>query len=748
MANPPSRRPAETEAQDGSEPGHEEAPDLHPGADPIRVVNQNQWTIPLEVYQPPDWWRCRRVGAVSGTYEGDMSAPSQGAEVLVLRVDIDPRSQHSPVMDRISGDFYTQHSFNFGGRTYRWRTYTSSWIVDNPTVTWSQCQVRITGRVRFWKGKHLTTNITVVIPWSTFSAAGPAQVTFSTWGTANRVYSCPRTSDAFRDLQLEVDVCASVNSAPLLPTYNTHAHNTRPAGLVQRNMTVASAYDEAGVRVTVTPPNVIDDSASQFSAWSDAELHDAMETHFSQYASGGAWPKWHMWGVLCGRHDSSSLAGIMFDYGAAYGGPGRAPERQGFALFRNHSWFNSLPSGAPANQTQAQALRQYLYTWVHEAGHAFNFVHSWNKSRPNALSWMNYPQYVTNFWSDFMLRFDDEELIHLRHGDRASVIPGGDAWATGFHLHGDESGTGMSPVEGEMPLELMVRSPDYFDFMEPVEVELRLRNLTSFPIDVATILQPEYGTVSVHIRHPSGEIREYEPLHCKLAPMQMTALQPLGGEAGRDRISQTVSLVFGKEGFPFAEPGEYQVRASYHGAAGLTIHSSVHRFRVGRPVTVEQDRFAASAFDPRVGLALYLDGSASPHLSSAMDTLREMADRFKGSMAGVHAALAVGHGEARRHFRFEDAANPVLKESHAPDPEAALKATAPALALLRGSKEKSANLLHHQLVRDRANALASMGKVTEARKELTDLKKVLGSRGVNQPVLELVDAFGKELKKG
>lgn len=705
---------------------------------------------PLDVLRPrpPDWWRCLRLGPVSGTYEGEMTAPSSGVEALVLRVDIDPRSVTSPVMDRVSGDLYTVRSFRFGGVTYQWRTYTSSWIVDDPEVDWSPCGVEITGRVRYWQGAHPQTNLLISIPWGTFTAAGPATVTFSRFGTANRVYGCRRTSDAFRDLQLEVDVCASVQGGPLLPTYNTHAHATRPAGLVARDMTVVSAYDEAGVRISVTTASVIDDSAAAFASWSDAELHDAMETHFSQYAAGGGWPKWHMWGVLCGRHDSSGLAGIMFDYGAAYGGPGRAPERQGFALFREHPWFNSLPGGVPTNQLQAQALRQYLYTWIHEAGHAFNFVHSWNKGRPNALSWMNYPQNVPGFWDDFMLRFDDEELIHLRHGDLASVVPGGQAWATGFHLHEDDAALTLAPVEGEMPLELLVRSRDYFEFLEPVEVELRLRNLTNIPLEVASVLLPEYGHVSIHIRSPAGIIHEYEPLHCKLAPTQMTTLQPLSAEQGADRFSQKVSLVFGKAGFPFAEPGEYAVRATYHGAQGMTILSPVHRFRVGLPVSREQDRFAAQVFQPTVGVALYLEGSASPHLSAAMDTLREMADRFSDTMVGVQAAVAVAKGAGRSHFRYEDANRPVLREVHAPDPEAVLAATAPALRMLRSSEDRSANLLHHDLVRNRAGALAKMGRVAQAKKEVTDLRTVLARRGVNPPVLEAVETFGKGLKKG
>ena len=32
------------------------------------------------------------------------------------------------------------------------------------------------------------------------------------------------------------------------------------------------------------------------------------------------------------------------------------------------------------------------------------------------------------------MRFDDEELVHIRHGDRSAVIMGGDDWGSGGHL--------------------------------------------------------------------------------------------------------------------------------------------------------------------------------------------------------------------------------------------------------------------------------------------------------------------------
>jgi len=114
-----------------------------------------------------------------------------------------------------------------------------------------------------------------------------------------------------------------------------------------------------------------------------------METYFSRI--NGAWPNWQVWGLLAGQFDDPGTIGIMFDAGAVYGGAGEPPDRQGFALFRNHPVFNDLPAnGVPANDAEAEAMRHYLYTWIHEAGHAFNFLHSWNKGRPDSLSWMNY----------------------------------------------------------------------------------------------------------------------------------------------------------------------------------------------------------------------------------------------------------------------------------------------------------------------------------------------------------------------
>ncbi|NIN69588.1 MAG: hypothetical protein GTO63_33880, partial [Anaerolineae bacterium] len=173
-------------------------------------------------------------------------------------------------------------------------------------------------------------------------------MTFTEVGGGTSSYSCDRKSSAFREVTLEVDVCQSVNTQPILPSYDTQAHSNRPSDLPQRTLTIEEAYDEAGIDVTINPTrSIIDDTALPDTNWLPSELHDAMETYFSRIS--GSWPKWHLWGLLAsGVFEDPvigllpGVAGIMFDAAAAYGGAGEPPERQGCAVFRNHWWFNDL----------------------------------------------------------------------------------------------------------------------------------------------------------------------------------------------------------------------------------------------------------------------------------------------------------------------------------------------------------------------------------------------------------------------
>ena len=688
---------------------------------------------------------------VSGRYEGEMTLPQPGRFLLDLRIDVDSAGDNSPSMNRISGDFYQMSRIALPGQLPRVsRTYIESWIVDRPEVEWSADHVDIKGSVRFWTGTHAATEIAVRINRDGSQLAHAAAATLTETGGGQRSFICRRTSECFRSLDMEIDVCSSVNRPPLVPGYDTHWHSDRPVDLPRRTLTIEGAYREMGVAVTIDPTHtVIDDSAAAFESWTPAELHDSMETHFSRF--GGVWPNWAMWGLMAGKFERPSVGGIMFDAAAGLGGAGEGPERQGFAVFRGHSWFDNLAAGEPQSQDQAWAIRHFLYTWVHEAGHAFNFLHSWDKGRPDSLSWMNYDwRYeqrngAGTFWSRFGFRFDDDELIHVRHGNRASVIMGGDPWSLGSHL--EAPNLAMAQIEGDAPIELVIRSKRYFELMEPVIVELRLRNLMQ---DVSALidkrLTPEFGGVVVYIQKPDGSIVKYEPIMCALGTPEAQSLAPSkSGEQGDDRYSKEIFLNYGTNGFYFDHPGEYKIRATYQGFGDVLIPSDTHRIRIAAPLSKEADRLAQDYFSDAAGLGLYLQGSRSPYLAKGIAILEDVADRFKDSILGANIAMALAYGASRPFYRVDDPTSGKMVRSAKADPERALKLTDPAMEVLQAQKDKAMNLAYGRLVRRRAEYHQAAGSIDRAQTELKTLRTNLAARGANPPVIKRYETLAASL---
>ena len=287
-------------------------------------------------------------------------------------------SVDSPVMNKVSGDHFIR-IFRPFPPGFGPEVYSHSWIVDNPVVTWTRCSATITGNVRFFSGSRPATTVQIVVNWS-LGAPTTATVTFS--GGVTDVYvGMTFEGDSFRTLELEVDYCASANVVPLAPSYGTHQHNNHPAALSNRTLTIASVYREAGVDLTFSGgSSVVNDSAPGFATWNVAELHDAMETAFSLYPPPGRT------GACGGCRSAPStvprLGGIMFDAPAANQGAGERPDRQGFAVAPRTTLVHRSRRPSPSTQAQYEAMRKYLYVWVHEAGHAWNLLHSWDKGRP------------------------------------------------------------------------------------------------------------------------------------------------------------------------------------------------------------------------------------------------------------------------------------------------------------------------------------------------------------------------------
>ena len=161
-------------------------------------------------------WHSGRRGRISGRYEGGKASASVVADILDLRIDVDPRyGEESPVMNRVSGDFYTQR---LGGTTpiaTARRTYVESWIVDEPIVAWYPDRAEITGTLRYWRGNRPVTTMRIIVLWSGGDIQS-ASVEFRA-GETTSIFQCAYKSVDFRSVTMELDYVASVDKPPRMP---------------------------------------------------------------------------------------------------------------------------------------------------------------------------------------------------------------------------------------------------------------------------------------------------------------------------------------------------------------------------------------------------------------------------------------------------------------------------------------------------------------------------------------------------
>ena len=154
----------------------------------------------------------------------------------------------------------------------------------------------------------------------------------------------------------------------------------------------------------------------------------------------------------------------------------------------DHPWFQGLKQGDPV------AMRKYLHTLVHEMGHTFNLPHTFEDSRPDSASFMNYDWRYNerngpgSYFSNFYFTFDTKEIQHLRHGLSDWVEPGKSSWGA---TQSDK--VGMPPPDEDdistkkLKLDLFPVKESYKQ-TEIVSVEVRLKNIYRRPIIADTAL--------------------------------------------------------------------------------------------------------------------------------------------------------------------------------------------------------------------------------------------------------------------
>lgn len=580
----------------------------------------------------------RRAG--SGRYRGRL-----GGFELELRVDVD----RVRPMRKVSGDFYS-----ISGGTV---TYFGSFIVDNPAITITATQVTCRGLGRFTFSAGAPVVQVIIQRRFIFQPPAPAQVQFFTQtGSPGATYTCAFESAYFRTVQLETDSVSDI-TPPVFTTYNT---GSLPSGGPARNLSVVSAYAEAGIEMRpTTGTNVINIAeAGAGAAWSNAELHASMERHFTLFRNV---PQLAVWLLVAQNHDlGSGLLGIMFDYPD----PAFGPQRQGCAVFHRG-----------LGGTTPQQLRLQLQTYVHELGHCFNLLHSWQKhlanppgvSRPNSLSWMNYPwNYPLGgeaaFWASFPFQFDDGEIIHLRHAFRNNIVMGGNPFVVGSGLINPE--IMGNPIADASGLQFNISTANSsFALGEPVVLKLTLSTGDAQGKVVHPYLHPNMQLTSVAIAKPNGQLVAYEPwIEHLVGPREQ-------GLFSAEPIEDSAYIGFGKGGLYFEQPGRYRIRAIYHALDGSQVFSNVLTLRVRYPVSAEDERLAELLLGYEQGALFYLLGSDAESLKDGRGELNKVLEEYGGHPLANYVRLVQGVNLARTFKTIEEPDAPV--HVRPPDTEAA-----------------------------------------------------------------------------
>lgn len=561
-----------------------------------------------DIYMPPISSR-----PVSGRYRG-----RHDRFEIELRVDIDG----SRPTGRVSADYTNAPA----GR------YQGSMRMDAPAVVATATHLVITGTGRFtWRPSRR--RIRIEIP---LAARLPNALVhhYAPDGRSEATFACALESTALRTVQLEEAVQQGVTK---VDAYDT---GSLPSTGPRRILTYVEAFAEAGIEMVAHPPALVDVSeAGANASWSDAELHAAMVRHFTRWADRPEWAIWlmhattHETSALDGRGDGS-LRGLMFDQHGA--------QRQGCAIF-----YDTMRG------TDAASQRNRLYACVHELAHGFNLLHSWQKSiatppvpsRPEATSWMNYPDRFPggekSFWPAFGFEFDDLELAHLRHAFRDDVVMGGAPFLTDAALRAPER---VGPPPGEAGgLRLALTMPRTFAYGVPVTADLALSATAREGRRVHTMLGPRTGTADVIIARAGGRARVFEPLlhHCRSG--ETARLRP-----GDRPIHDAVLLHYGGGGYPFREPGDYDIQARHTAVDGSFALSNIVRIRIDVPRSAADDAVGRLTYrDDEAGVLLSLMGSDAPELRRGNRALAQIIERWPAHPVAAIARLVRGANAAR-----------------------------------------------------------------------------------------------------
>ena len=589
-----------------------------------------------------------------------------------------------------------------------------------------------------WSGEiSYTDGATASFPYTSLvvraTGSGSVEVDFEGPGNGKRNVAYERASPHFRTVNFEFDFQAGEVADTAV---DTGAHPNHPESLPGETLSIADIYERAGCRVTTNVGTPV--PAPPGTTWSDMELHDAMQIHWSRFANEAQWAVWILYASL---HESGpNLGGVMFDDI----GPN---QRQGTALFVD-SFVAEPPAGDPSPAAWVDRMR--FWTAVHELGHAFNLAHSWQKSlgtpwlplanEPEARSFMNYPYSVEGgqaaFFRDFEYRFSDQELFFVRHAPERFVEMGNAAW---FDEHGFEQEP--AAAEPTLRLELRVnRAQPRYEFLEPVWLELKLTNLGGEPRTLeADVLDAD--SLTVVLRKDGRAARRLVPFRQKCVAPPAAPLLP--GES----LYGTVLASAGLNGWDVAEPGTYVIQAAAH-VRGEDVISAPFTLEIAPPRSREEESAAGDLFTQDAARVLLFNGTR--FLERGNRVLEDVVDRFSGRRIALHARVALGSPLTLDYKRVvpTDGGRGVDLRVTPARPHEAARVLEPALVERAAMAAETMGHIRYRTVAERlAVRLADQGADAAAARTLDSAIGALTRRPVKREVIDELRATREAVRR-
>lgn len=366
-----------------------------------------------------------------------------------------------------------------------------------------------------------------------------------------------------------------------------------PALLASLHQTIDARLADMRIacRTTLAPAPFRDGTLT---SWNENALYEWMYASFpTQQPSGMAW---RVSLLLVNRFRDPNTAGIMFD-----NADWDSDHRQGAAVF----W-------APRVGASFPPLKEgYCRTVIHELGHAFNLMHSFEPAKPggpryDSLSFMNYPHKYSgggeaSYWNQFAWQFDEDERNHICHNFLDEVVMGGAQFGWAPYERVAPLAAEGRPLAG-LCLELRVRrygegapQTPTFQWTEPIILEAKLARDKTRTAEVADTLEPAFGETIYLIEQPGGKVNRFQPLWNRCHEGRAEVLGP-----GRPALFEEVDLTFGTRGFYFQEPGRYRVQALRWLPQGL-LRSAPLTLHVAYP-SRQLERRAVGLLDARMGV--------------------------------------------------------------------------------------------------------------------------------------------------